>query len=108
MAEPFGVPAGRASSEVPGAHPGGPRPLPPAEPAADGGEGTPDATSQAEESGDGAAGDDATETAGRDSGDDARPTAVAVGEGEEVLQLDADEELAAVPTRSDDQSGDRP
>lgn len=29
MAEPFGVPAGRASSEVPGAHPGGPRPLPP-------------------------------------------------------------------------------
>ena len=30
MAEPFGVPAGRGSSEVPGAHPGGPRPLPPA------------------------------------------------------------------------------
>ena len=28
MAEPFGVPAGRASSEVPGAIPGGPRPLP--------------------------------------------------------------------------------
>src|SRR5690606_15269740 len=31
MAEPFGVPAGRASSEVPGAHPGGPRPLPPSD-----------------------------------------------------------------------------
>ena len=29
MAEPFGVPAGRASSEVPGAIPGGPRPMPP-------------------------------------------------------------------------------
>lgn len=28
MAEPFGVPAGRASSEVPGAFPGGPRALP--------------------------------------------------------------------------------
>jgi len=28
MAEPFGVPAGRSSSEVPGAIPGGPRPLP--------------------------------------------------------------------------------
>jgi len=28
MAEPFGVPAGRASSEVPGANPGVPRPLP--------------------------------------------------------------------------------
>jgi hypothetical protein len=27
MAEPFGVPAGRASSEVPGAHPDGPRPM---------------------------------------------------------------------------------
>ena len=27
MAEPFGVPAGRTSSEVPGAHPDGPRPM---------------------------------------------------------------------------------
>ena len=29
MAEPFGVPAGRVSSDVPGVIPGGPRPLPP-------------------------------------------------------------------------------
>ncbi|MGH2401215.1 MAG: hypothetical protein ACRDE6_00760, partial [Candidatus Limnocylindria bacterium] len=31
MAEPFGVPAGRVSSDVPGVIPGGPRPLPPAD-----------------------------------------------------------------------------
>ena len=35
MAEPFGVPAGRGSSEVPGAHPGGPRPLPAVDDAAE-------------------------------------------------------------------------
>ena len=29
MAEPFGVPAGRVSSDVPGVIPGGPRPIPP-------------------------------------------------------------------------------
>ena len=31
----------------------------------------------------------------------ARPTAVAIGEGEEIIEL-TDEEKAAVPTRSDD------
>ena len=34
MAEPFGVPAGRVSSDVPGVIPGGPRPLPAVEEAA--------------------------------------------------------------------------
>lgn len=109
MAEPFGVPAGRASSEVPGAHPGGPRPLPPApapapEPS-DGGEpmtagSAPDAASDAGSDGrDAASADDAADHA--DDGD--RPTPVAIGEEEEVLDLDEDDELAAVPTRSDDQ-----
>jgi hypothetical protein len=108
MAEPFGVPAGRASSEVPGAHPGGPRPLPPAEPDAEG-EVPPGAASEAaERDGDGPEGDGAAEEAEQTGTDDARATAVAVGEGEEVLQLDADDELAAVPTRSDDQAADRP
>ena len=115
MAEPFGVPAGRASSEVPGAHPGGPRPLPPAEPDAEG-EGPPESAREAEErdaggdgtSGDGTSGDGAADEAEHPGTDDARPTAVAVGEGEEVLQLDADDELAAVPTRSDDQAAERP
>ena len=110
MAEPFGVPAGRASSEVPGAHPGGPRPLPPAEPDAEG-EGPPESASEADErdaGGDGTSGDGAADEAEHPGTDDARPTAVAVGEGDEVLQLDADDELAAVPTRSDDQAAERP
>jgi hypothetical protein len=93
MAEPFGVPAGRASSEVPGAHPGGPRPLPP--------------------STDGSAGptpDDHEEPAGTapsTSPAAERPkaaevtTAVSVGEGEEVVAL-PDDEREAIPTRSDD------
>ena len=108
MAEPFGVPAGRASSEVPGAHPGGPRPLPPAEPDAEG-DGLPEATSEADESdADSADGEGSTEGPDRPGADDSHPTAVAVGEGEEVLQLGGDDEFAAVPTRSDDQSADRP
>ena len=107
MAEPFGVPPGRSSSEVPGAHPGGPRPLPPAEPSAAGD----DEKEPADEGDDrkAVAGDDGddgeqeTEAEGPGS-DDARPTPVAVGEDEEVLQLDGDDELATVPTRSDDQT----
>jgi hypothetical protein len=95
MAEPFGVPAGRASSEVPGAHPGGPRPLPPS---TDGSAGpTPDdhdepATSETQSTpaAEGSPAADAT-------------TAVSVGEGEEVVAL-PDEEREAIPTRSDDQA----
>jgi hypothetical protein len=113
MAEPFGVPAGRSSSEVPGAHPGGPRPLPPAEPSASDGE-----PEEASATGGGDRSEKEERTAGNgdqgaeglegpeadDSGsDDARPTPVAVGEDEEVLRLDGEDELAAVPTRSDDQ-----
>ncbi len=96
MAEPFGVPAGRASSEVPGAHPGGPRPLPPAAPppASDDQEQPPStAADQAEANG---SGPDET------SADGERATAMAIGE-EEVVNLDDEDELAAVPTRSDDQ-----
>lgn len=94
MAEPFGVPAGRASSEVPGAHPGGPRPLPPTG-EAPAGEGPADSgTSTA------AAAPSATGPAA--GGDATRTTAVPVAEGEEVIEL-YDDEKAAVPTRSDDQ-----
>jgi hypothetical protein len=120
MAEPFGVPAGRASSEVPGAHPGGPRPLPPA---GDGPTPVQAVTTPAEESstGDGAApdgADDETEEpearAEATNGDRAEPepaqveqepareaAAVAIGDDEEILEL-PDEERAAIPTRSDD------
>ena len=95
MAEPFGVPAGRASSEVPGAHPGGPRPLPPAgdRPAAPGpapepeGDDQPAAQSEAE--------------AAVEESDEQPSAAVAIGEGEEIIEL-PDEEREAIPTRSDD------
>jgi hypothetical protein len=94
MAEPFGVPAGRASSEVPGAHPGGPRPLPPAGPPPSGDEGEPSKPPAGQADANGSGPEEAAD-------EDPRPTAVAVGE-EEVLSLD-DDELTAVPTRSDDQ-----
>lgn len=74
MAEPFGVPAGRASSEVPGAHPGGPRPLPPS--------------------------GDAPPTPVEVPGADDRP---AEAESEEPAHDLSDEEREAIPTRSDDQ-----
>lgn len=88
MAEPFGVPAGRASSEVPGAHPGGPRPLPPAgeAPAGPGG----DASEPAATAEDAPASEATT------------ATAVPVADGEEIIEL-SDDDRAAVPTRSDDQ-----
>jgi hypothetical protein len=99
MAEPFGVPAGRISSEVPGAHPGGPRPLPPAAPQpVDEAPSAPSASAPTDE------GDDGEKPAGGES--EAAPqaaTAVSIGDGEEVLDLDEDDELATVPTRSDDQ-----
>ncbi len=101
MAEPFGVPAGRVSSEVPGAHPGGPRPLPPAADAAASTRPT------AVEAPSPAATPEADAAGGTDGESDApseveTPTAVAVG-GEEVVEL-PDEEREAIPSRSDDQT----
>ncbi|MGI8998678.1 MAG: hypothetical protein ACR2GO_03100 [Candidatus Limnocylindria bacterium] len=102
MAEPFGVPAGRVSSDVPGVIPGGPRPLPAKE----------DSTTSSDGSAAGAAkppsdGDEVTTDAdGNGAADEeAQPeaTAVPIGDGEEAVEL-SDDEKAAVPTRSDDQA----
>jgi hypothetical protein len=104
MAEPFGVPAGRVSSDVPGVIPGGPRPIPPTgeTPQAPAPSARPD-TAQTEPAEAVAAGsDDETPEEGAPAGA-RRPTAVPIGEDEEILEL-SDEERAAVPTRSDDQS----
>ena len=99
MAEPFGVPAGRVSSEVPGAHPGGPRPLPPASQAA----ADEEAEAKAAEAGStdtGEPGDEPTDDA--DRGEAGSPTPLAIGDGEEILELD-EGERAEIPARSDDQ-----
>jgi len=112
MAEPFGVPAGRVSSDVPGAIPGGPRPLPPADEAAKADEAASVAHHEAEAAGDASDVDGergsadpgpvgAVSDTGRDDGD-AEVAAVSIGEDEEVIEL-SDEERAEVPTRSDDQ-----
>ena len=109
MAEPFGVPAGRVSSDVPGVIPGGPRPLPPSpeiSKATDAGtsygkqpkEPALDATKEGE-----ASGSRTKEPPTEPSPAEPKATAVPVGEGEEVIDL-SDEDRAAVPTRSDDQS----
>lgn len=104
MAEPFGVPAGRVSSDVPGVIPGGPRPIPPSdeapkETAADQGEAEeaaePAEVSAAAEGSDDRRPEEAAETV-------RQPTAMPIGDDEEILEL-SDEERAAVPTRSDDQ-----
>jgi hypothetical protein len=110
MAEPFGVPAGRVSSDVPGALPGGPRPLPAAdepqehrEEAASSPQPTAEAAASEGGSEDGkpeAAPDAAVETDG--DGDAPKATPVAIADEEELLEL-PDEDRAAVPTRSDDQ-----
>jgi hypothetical protein len=104
MAEPFGVPAGRVSSDVPGVIPGGPRPIPPTGDA-------PEPSGQPDEKGDVesetepaeaatvATDDDKPEQATSENGP--RPTAVPIGDDEEILEL-SDEERAAVPTRSDE------
>jgi hypothetical protein len=98
MAEPFGVPAGRSSSEVPGAHPGGPRPLPPST------DGSAAETETTEREASAAEGEDAEgEAAASESRDDVTP-AVVIGEDEEVIEL-TEEEREAVPTRSDDRAG---
>jgi hypothetical protein len=123
MAEPFGVPAGRVSSDVPGVIPGGPRPLPPTgdgpkpvEPqdesdatavdaTATGGNGraaTPPISDAAEQE---AASEGEPEEAQAEEVATRQPTsvptAVAIGEDEEILEL-SDEDRAAIPTRSDD------
>ena len=107
MAEPFGVPAGRAPSDVPGVIPGGPRPIPPAETPGVGRRGRagrgrrrPKRASRAEEPTTGQRATDEPPAEER-----ARPTAVPIGDDEEILEL-TDEERAAVPTRSDDQGLD--
>jgi hypothetical protein len=105
MAEPFGVPAGRVSSEVPGAHPGGPRALPPSDEASI-------AAAQAPPGNDGAGTEAPPPAPAADAGQPAPPeasvaaaataaTAVRIGEGEEIIEL-SDEDKAEVPTRSDE------
>jgi hypothetical protein len=105
MAEPFGVPAGRVSSDVPGVIPGGPRPIPPTGDAPESvGEGEPeesegdDANKPGEPTGD-VSGNGVTDTSPAEAIE--RPTAVPIGDDEEILEL-SDEERAAVPTRSDE------
>jgi hypothetical protein len=111
MAEPFGVPAGRVSSDVPGVHPGGPRPLPPSDeptagtPATDAPTTNEPTVGETEPSDATAADNDQQATNGRGSDRSTgttTPMAVRVGDGEELIEL-PDEERAAIPTRSDDQ-----
>lgn len=104
MAEPFGVPAGRVSSDVPGVIPGGPRPIPASDSADKAEAEAPHEPMAAESATNGeepASPDDGHSDP--DQADQAKPTAVPIGEGEEVIEL-SDEEKEAVPTRSDDQS----
>ncbi len=93
MAEPFGVPAGRVSSDVPGVIPGGPRPIPASTDSAEPSATQTLATAEAVANGDQPAKDDAAP----------ETRAVPIGAGEEVVGL-SDEEKEAVPTRSDDQA----
>jgi hypothetical protein len=122
MAEPFGVPAGRVSSDVPGAIPGGPRPLPPSTDAARdeeraseaasstaGAEATENVPSQSAEGQDGSAesrADEATPTSDTDANgagsvDAPATAALPIADGEELVEL-TDEERAAIPSRSDE------
>ena len=110
MAEPFGVPAGRVSSDVPGVIPGGPRPIPPTGDSPEEIAGVKaDGASAGEDDGDGEGGGEPAEAAAEESEEEKpeaaaaqRPTAVPIGDDEEILEL-SDEEREAVPTRSDDQ-----
>lgn len=98
MAEPFGVPAGRVSSEVPGAHPGGPRPLPPT------GEPAPSpAADQRRPAAAARSADDTLNPPPRATPPVAATSSISVSEDEEVIEL-SDEDRAVIPTRSDDQS----
>ncbi len=94
MAEPFGVPAGRVSSDVPGVIPGGPRPLPATEDPEQR-RPTPPANVETESNG----GQPAQEEVKAEPEVNAMP----IGTGEEVIGL-SDEEREVVPTRSDDQA----
>ena len=94
MAEPFGVPAGRVSSDVPGVIPGGPRPLPATEDAEQR-RPTPPANVETESNG--------GPPAQKEARAEPEVKAVPIGTGEEVIGL-SDEEREAVPTRSDDQA----
>ncbi|MCV0403497.1 MAG: hypothetical protein K5924_07270 [Chloroflexi bacterium] len=110
MAEPFGVPAGRVSSDVPGAIPGGPRPMPPAPEQPPASSPRPEARAfpapmappAADEPGQDPDGDENGRQVDSGPEREERPTAVAAGTGEEVLELD-DEARESMPTRSDDQ-----
>jgi hypothetical protein len=105
MAEPFGVPAGRVSSDVPGVIPGGPRPIPPTGDAPESDtegerdEGEPDDEDKPAEATGDASGNGVTDAPPAEA--EQRPTAVPIGDDEEILEL-SDEERAAVPTRSDE------
>jgi hypothetical protein len=108
MAEPFGVPAGRVSSDVPGVIPGGPRPIPPTGDSPEEiAEGKGEGGAEGEAEGEGEPAEAAAEES-TDEKPDAVPeaaqaaTAVPIGDDEEILEL-SDEEREAVPTRSDDQ-----
>ncbi len=100
MAEPFGVPAGRVSSDVPGVIPGGPRPLP-----ATSDSGKPLASPKAIAAKPTNGEDPPKPDEEAEAGGKTEPAATAgpIGEGEEVIDL-TDEEKAAVPTRSDDRA----
>ena len=105
MAEPFGVPAGRVSSDVPGVIPGGPRPIPPTGDAPEP-SGEREGEGERRGRGDRARRGRRRRLRQRDHGhaagrDRQRPTAVPIGDDEEILDL-SDEERAAVPTRSDE------
>jgi hypothetical protein len=107
MAEPFGVPAGRVSSDVPGVIPGGPRPIPPTGDApkptrADEDQGEDEGKAATEPAEAVAEGSDDQKPAEATAEIARRPTAVPIGDDEEILEL-SDEERAAVPSRSDDQ-----
>ena len=103
MAEPFGVPAGRVSSEVPGAHPGGPRPLPAA--GAAGQSGTRPNQSPAAPQPNAENGAEPSRSAAESASDDR--AAVTIAGGEETVDL-SDEDRAAIPARSDDQEAGQP
>ena len=102
MAEPFGVPAGRVSSDVPGVIPGGPRPLPAADDASTGGTRAEPAASgrPSPAAATGAPNGDGRAVPGAGSPSPAA-TALSIDAAADSVEL-SDEEKAAVPTRSDD------
>lgn len=102
MAEPFGVPAGRVSSDVPGVIPGGPRPIPATGDAAEGPSPSDAEAGQGESEPVEAAAEGSDGEEPKPPAEATAPTAVPIGDDEEILEL-SEEERAAVPTRSDDQ-----